>query len=278
MKLYFAGAETWENLFQACGVRRRLASFYYGKGMKYYFAGSEYGTPSKVISNFSNCSRLQSFHYLKGTKISPWHGDLLLDSGGFTARTKGVKISVEEFAEFINKNNISKAFNLDTNDISETLLNQEYLIKNCPNCYIIPIYHFSDFFEKRDLINQFLNFPYIAIGGLVGIKGRDQEKKQFLDFVFNKTKNEIRVHGLGVSGKKLLNMYPFYSVDSTSWVAPSKFGSSSTVEDKRVLKIRNTQRSIEYRLNDEIKYFLQLEKQITNIWKARGVEWTEFQK
>lgn len=51
-----------------------------------------------------------------------------------------MKIDVQDFVAFLNKYDVEFAFNLDTNDIEESLSNQRTLDLNT-NTYIMPVYH-----------------------------------------------------------------------------------------------------------------------------------------
>lgn len=240
MKLHFAGAESksWDQLRINCGVRKFLQSYFYLK-------------KHKPLTSM----------------------DLLIDSGGFTARTKGVEISVEKYANFLNENKIKFAFNLDTNNFKETDDNHKFLIKYCPFTYIIPIYHLSDYLNQKDYIYELLNYPYIGIGGIVGSSLSKELKKKFYDFTFSKTLDKIKVHGLGITGYKDMSNYPFFSVDSTSWLVSARYGGSMVEEDEKFIYFLNKTQDAYTRSKKEIFYFLNLEKEITNLWTLRGVKW-----
>ena len=71
---------------------------------------------------------LQSYWYIKSQNAPVYTGaELLIDSGGYTARLKGIKIPIDEYAAWLNENKIKVAFNLDTNDVQETQENQKIL-------------------------------------------------------------------------------------------------------------------------------------------------------
>ena len=256
--------------------------------MKLHFAGADgsIGYQEILLRNYNIVNRLESYYSL-GNRKPNIESNLLLDSGGFVARTKGTPININKYIEYLNKNEIKMAFNLDTNDIEETLKNQE-LLKKETNTYIIPVYHDNEHFLIEDgiihgrnknyewLLQHYIdNFPYISIGGLVG-KIRSEHISVLLDDVFSKTKDKIRIHGLGCSSQKLLEKYPFYSVDSTSWLAPAKFGRFlSNIDKISQIWFSKNYKDVE-NLEIDIEFWINLENYITELWKIKGVIWDDF--
>ena len=264
MKIYFAG-DAYDDILAGCGVKNVLKSAYY----------LDYKKSLKELK-----SRFPS---------------LLLDSGGFTARTRGVKVSVSQYANYINQEGLDLVFELDTSDPDETKANRDYL-KSHVNAYVIPIYHYSDFCHPRyrGLLDEFVeNYEYIAIGGVEGVDLGKEAEITLYKYVFNRTKDKIKVHGLGITDTRVLKAYPFYSVDSTSWFAPCRYGKKNTRYGKRdSLKpvdfgYKKNQSGIRQALKDksnsrlksvraaipEIKVMLTQEKQITELWERKGVVW-----
>lgn len=245
MKLCFAGAEN----------------------LKHFGVLKESGVKNTLISAYS---------YGYNRDITPLLNDfLLVDSGGYTARTKGVKISVKDYIDFINRNNVKLAFNLDTANVAETLRNQNELLINT-NANIIPVYHYSDFIckENRKLLDKFIaKFDYIGIGGLAGANLKLEKIPDFFHYIFSRTKNEIKTHGLGITNKAILKKYPFYSVDSTSWLSAVRYANYNNVNDERLAKYYSKTKHYTEVLKIEIPGFLALEKFITELWEKRGVKW-----
>lgn len=242
--------------------------------MKLHFAGSD-GNPKYnelLKAAGANC-RLESFYSL--SRKAPSTGfDLLLDSGGFVARTKGIVISVEDYAKYINTFGVKKAFNLDTNDLEETLANQKYLDENCPNCYIIPIYHLSDYLKDRGLLKQFIDdgYPYIGIGGVAGEGSPVKLQKQFYDYIFNITRDKIKLHGLGITSEPILERYPWYSVDSTSWLSFARYGNSKS-NSRKMAMVKAKGKHYLQNTQEEAHHWAMLERKMTYLWKQRGVVW-----
>lgn len=242
--------------------------------MNLHFAGADgniaYNNP---LHELGAKNRLESFYSL-ATK-SPSRGfNLLLDSGGFVARTKGINIRVQEFARYIKKNNVKFAFELDVMDAKTTEYNREYLMKETA-AKIIPVYHYSDFVEKNyKLLYHFIeNFDYISIGGVAGEGNGRSNEKMLYDFVFSHTQDKVKVHGLGITALGNLKNYPFYSVDSTSWLSAARFGNFKSADDKNKVEWIKSNRHYLYNTRNEIRYWLRIEKYITKLWKERGIIW-----
>lgn len=244
--------------------------------MKLHFAGAEASKDRDLLNQSGVKNTLVSYHYYKDTPVTLNNGTVLVDSGGFTARTQGVVISVEQYASYLIKNDVKLAFNLDTNSVRETLKNQKYL-ETYTNTYIIPVYHTSDYLECRELLQDYLKYSYISVGGTLGVSSEIKKHiEPFFDYTIYHTRDKVRVHGLGVTRQKWLERYPFYSVDSTSWLQVRKFGRSKVVTDSYLQKYRSKKTSGDKRLITDISYWLKLERNITSYWQTKGVTWEDF--
>lgn len=93
------------------------------------------------------------------------------------------------------------------------------------------------------------------------------------NYVFSMTKNKIKVHGLAITNQKYNEAWPFYSIDSTTWLSPSIYGRSMLIKNDSLLKYRNKTRHYLERINHDINYWLNFEKQITDLWGKRGIKW-----
>lgn len=246
-----------------------------------YFAGSE---PKKYRSILKDCkveNILLSYFYFKSKAkerldtISKEFKNVFLDSGGFTARTKGKPIDIKEYKDFlltIKDIGINYA-NLDLKTYEETKHNQDYL--ESFDLKPIPVYHFSEYNSKdRDVLLEYIKkYNYIAIGGVVGAKLNGAQKNNYLNYVFKHTKDKIKVHGFGITDMSLMKKYPFYSVDSTSWQQRMRFGQTQLNESTRIRITKN--KSIHYLdlLEKEVLEVKQKEKLITSLWAKRGIIW-----
>ena len=250
--------------------------------MKIFFAGGEPRQYHKILTDAGIENRLQSFFSLGLGKNPPSNKEFkhfLLDSGGFSARMSGVKINIQDFITYLNKYDVEFAFNLDTNDIEESLSNQRALDLNT-NTYIMPVYHGAEWQDPyyRDLLDYYIEFyPYIAVGGLAGKEDNKDNARRFLNYVFKHTKNKTMVHGLGVTSNVLLKNYPFFTVDSTSWLAVGRFASSQIYSDE-MAKVRAETRRYTENVSAEIPYWLDKGKAMDELWRRRGFIFPELDK
>jgi len=253
VRLYFAGADGTEKYNQALftgGVKYRLVSA--------YTLGYDREVPDWPFKS------------------------TMIDSGGYSARTRGVEIEVEEYVDFLNRNQPDMALELDTSDVWQTLANRKILQAKCPSVYIIPIYHWSDYISStfRSMIDDLVtDYPMIAVGGVAGVSIGREEQFELYDYVFQRTRDKVKVHGLGQTSKPYLEKYPFYSVDSTSWLAAVRYGCSMVdgawkEMTKLQAKLYRGQEALQKRIPPEIRHYLKLEDYFTRLWGKRGVVWT----
>lgn len=153
---------------------------------------------------------------------------IFIDSGAFSALTKGVTINLKDYAAFLNKYKalIKVYANLDViGDPEATYNNQKEMEKMGLNP--VPCFHQGENISKYLL--RYLNegYKYIALGGMVGT--RKENLMPWLNDCFKHICDSngvprVKVHGFGLTSLELLKRYPWYSVDSTSWVRTSRMG------------------------------------------------------
>lgn len=315
MKIFFAGNQEWNNeqLLTADRIlRNRLLSYYYlsnyqtfdgqKKEMKLYFAGGENKQWLDAINTANGKKSLYSYFYLdkdNGKNIEPFlekaiktQKNIFIDSGGFSAWSKGVSIDIGEYADFLFKyhNQITTYANLDSiGDMKQTMINQKYLESR--GLSPLPVFHFGeDYGLLRDLVS---NYKYIALGGMVPIARNRVQLFKFLDSCFSIIQDRIKVHGFGMTGVQTLKRYPFYSVDSTTWL-----GGSMRAEVYQFDSIEGTMKCIPTTIKEKANYktikftdnrdkrwmirvinnaieWQKFETYITNLWTKRGVIWND---
>lgn len=236
MNLYMAGADKFG--------RNELEEY-----MKLYFAGvSETDKPPV------DCNAL--FSYIEQGKITfdkvkdfikP--GKLFIDSGAFSAWTKGSKVNVKEYINWLNEraDDIDlcgqvdvipgdRVFGATPQQVREAaqktwdnyLFMRKRMIKPESLLYTFhvgePIEYLERALEWKDDNGNYI--PYIALGGMVGKP--HQIRDIFLEKCFltiRKSNNpDIKVHAFGMTDFDLLEKYPIYSADSTSWIMVGAMG------------------------------------------------------
>lgn len=189
-------------------------------------------TPDLVTGVYA----LESFFYIKEAtqKYIPLYKDFLLDSGAYTFFSKkpdsiNWEWYVDKYADFIVRNDIKKFFELDIDKLigydNVKLLRKRLEAKTHRQC--IPVWHKSR--GKEEYLNMCDEYPYVAVGGLVGDGGATseyaREVTQFFTWFINEAhRRQAKIHGLGYTSVSGLKKYHFDSVDSTSWLAGNRFG------------------------------------------------------
>lgn len=152
---------------------------------------------------------------------------LFLDSGAFSAWSQGVTIDIDEYIEFIKKNKqyIDIYAVLDViGDPAATMKNQKYM--ESKGLSPLPCFHYGE--DLKYLKHYLKHYDYLALGGMVPISTGDL--MAWLDNLFSnficdeQGMPRVKIHGFGLTAIPLLTRYPWYSVDSTSWVMTGRFG------------------------------------------------------
>jgi len=212
---------------------------------------------------------------------------LFLDSGAFTAWSRGQTINLEEYAAFIKRNQsgIEVAANLDVIDSSDgTWRNQQAL--EALGVQVLPVIHIG---EPMSVLDRILSkYDHFAVGGLVPylkVGGGSSSKAKairFLDNVFSRSKGR-KIHGFGVNDPRYWMRYPFYSVDATSWQNATRYGQMFRFDGSPIYKrfrskdkermfeigIRPGDKKESLKHNQEM--LMRAVNTVTDLWRERGV-------
>ncbi|MEA3420777.1 MAG: hypothetical protein U9Q97_03765 [Acidobacteriota bacterium] len=210
---------------------------------------------------------------------------LFLDSGAFSAWSKGIEINIQEYISFIKQH--EKYIDVyavldDILDPEKTLQNQK--IMEDAGLKPLPCFHFG---EDIKYIEYYLdNCDYIALGGMVPISSKDLSvwlDNLFKNYICDKSgMPKAKVHGFGLTSLSLMFRYPWYSVDSTSWVIISHMGgvyvprykSGQWIYDGALWKISVSTRSPDkLKAGKHIDTFPETQKKhILNYFKSKGYQ------
>jgi queuine/archaeosine tRNA-ribosyltransferase len=219
-----------------------------------------------------------------------------LDSGAFGALSLGRQINIDEYIEYIKDND--NLFELYTTldvigDYERTNLNTDYMEKR--GLRPLPVYHVGS--PQAELERLIDRYDYIALGGLVALSSKRSNLISWLDYCYAIIKDRIKIHGFGVTAYRLLERYPFYSVDSSSWMRAVQNGNFINHKGKSHDKTEATMTTYELRQlwekdaqgnkskegkrlrvklrADSMAEFDKRAREITNIWTKRGVTWND---
>ncbi len=237
--------------------------------MKYYFSSAHraYG----LLKELGTKNFLFSFAVdAKSIKSIDENDSIIIDSGAFSVWNKGGSIDIDEYLKFCQSKPQQWSFiNLDV--IPETGSSQSDVDKCCEQGYenylylkdkldnVMPVYHYGD--DIKWLHKFMETSDYIGISPANDT--HENVKRKFLTQVFNITRDKVKTHGLGYSSFTGLGMFPFYSIDSISFKRSKINGEQFWNEDTKLW----------FYLRKEIKRFLRMEKEITELWESRGIKW-----
>lgn len=215
--------------------------------MKLFLAGMESHThlffkekPKYVLFSYAYVKDDDCIKYIN----SAYCKDYILDSGAFSflnSKKCNKNVDFIEYAkgyiDYINTHNIKNYVELDLYNIIGTQKTEELreMLTRETGITPIPVFHRGtglEYFHK--LIN---NYDFIAIGGLVTKDIKRSEYSVFEYFLKEAEKVNCKIHGLGLTNQKAINKYPFYSVDSTSWIG-TKYGTLYVFDGDRIRSIK----------------------------------------
>ena len=226
------------------------------KKFQLYFAGSQ-NKQSEVVLQELNVNRLAS-QFLDRLVIADWirarsegkaQGHLFIDSGAFSAHTKGIKIDVDEYIAYVNgiDEHVHLIARLD-------VIPGEYRKKKSPEQLaeapklswanylymrrrlkspdkLLPIFHQGEDFKwLENMLEATFNGKHIEYIGISPANDMSlTEKEKFIDQCFKiiqvSSNPNVQTHAFGTTSMPLLNRYPFTSADATTWIMCGAMGS-----------------------------------------------------
>jgi hypothetical protein len=177
---------------------------------------------------------LESYHYIHKEqyveRIRSDSAKVFLDSGAFSAFTKNAEIDIPTYVEYVKKNwdIIEKVDNIGLFSVLDKIGDKEGGLGTYRNqMYMehlgvkpLPCFHYGE--DERYLEWYIQNYSYITIGGMVPIT--TPQLFLWLDRIWDRYltdgagRPKLRVHGFGLTSIDLMERYPWFSVDSSSWV------------------------------------------------------------
>lgn len=220
-----------------------------------YFAGSD--NPAwKEYLIAQGANRLASWindkNVIDGWIESQAQGNLFIDSGAFSAHTKGVEVDVDKYINFLNEldDHFVLAAQVDKipgkfreaktkkQCLEAPLLSWEnYLymrerVKSPDK--IVPVFHQNEDFDwLLTMLETTFDGKYIPYIGVSPANDRStKEKNEWFETVFRligqSSNPDVKTHAFGMTSLPVLERYPFTSADSTSWIMTGANGGIMT--------------------------------------------------
>lgn len=186
---------------------------------------------------------LESYHYVgKQQYVDAMRNNnakVFIDSGAFSAYTLGINIDIGVYCDYIKRNldiirvedGSLMASVLDgIGDPLLTYKNQKKMEKL--GVRPLPCFHAGE--DERYLEYYVKNYEYITLGGMVG--SSTKQLCIWLDRIWDRYlvdgsgNARIKVHGFGITSVPIMERYPWYSCDSSSWIQSAAFGGIVTPE------------------------------------------------
>ena len=239
----------WRLLSPACG-KGPVNIFFAGAGFTYDF-GYDIGIRKRLLSWHAN-SEEDIEGYVQG-QAAGRESFGIIDSGAFTVWNKGGVINIDDYGDKLLQflQHFDVAANLDvipgkqgmaakdlTREITDDAARQSwanYLIltdkmkaNGIDGNRIMPIYHQG---ESIDWLKRMVDHGCDYIGISPSNDYATGQRALWLDDVYeylNKLPKLPRTHGYAVTSPVLMRQYPWFSVDSSSWIQLGGYGCVST--------------------------------------------------
>lgn len=254
--------------------------------MQIYLAGLYAGGRGAITTTSANIQvtqdlkypwMLESYHYIGNNRIPGIireKGDsIFLDSGAYSMFTQGIKVDLDAYADFIHANQdiIHVASNLDEigrGKEATSYSNQKYL--ESKGVKIQPVHHARD---ADEWLVRYLaeGYDYIFLGGMVAehanylLPWLDRMWERYLTHPDGTAR--VKVHGFGLTTLDLMFRYPWFSVDSTSWVMASRMGTIYVDLPHKDVKVKISDQSPSMR--DKDQHFLTFSKPMQDAIRRR---------
>lgn len=177
---------------------------------------------------------------------------LFVDSGAFSAHTRDSEVDVDAYIDFVNENQgmFEVIAQVDTipgkfrqpktrqqiADAPESSWqNYLYMRERVKDVHCLtPIFHQGEDFKhlKRMLETTFdgEHIQYIGISPANDVQTKDKKKwfEQVYQIIRDSSNPNVKTHAYGMTSFEVLEQYPIYSADSTSWLLNAAMGAIMT--------------------------------------------------
>jgi hypothetical protein len=192
--------------------------------MRFYFVatGLSNKTEIAVIRALQPKNIMLSFYYWKNTsledfiKVIGYKPRIILDSGAYSAYTKGKEIDLEKYVEYYKKNKkwVNEFINLDKLGDNEKSF-EVYQVMRERGLKPMPVFHYlgDEKYLQRYIEDGNVR---IALGGTVPVKNKNDVAAwvKMLTWLYP----EVKFHLLGSAARKVLDHCDIESADAATWM------------------------------------------------------------
>ena len=180
---------------------------------------------------------------------APTNGKLLVDSGAHSAHTKGIELDLEEYIGFANDNIDKFTLYVQVDKIpgkyrmpktardwleAPALSWENYLYmreRSKDPSKLVPVFHQGEDFKWLKNMCDYTfsdgsHIPYIGLSprGDVSLKAKYDFSAECFGVIQESKNPNVKTHAFGATSLEMLEMLPYTSADSTTWVLVSAFG------------------------------------------------------
>jgi len=200
--------------------------------MRLYLAGADSAGDHELLEGIDNLAFLVSYWFVldgRGMDTIDWAFDrnlpLFLDSGAFSAMTRGVPLDISEYIDFClaHHHKFDAIASLDViGDHEATYRNHCTMIEAGVDS--VPTFHVNEPWSA--LVRLLTGSDYIALG-VAGMQQRRTGLARWLVKCFQmrqEIRPDCRVHGFALTLSDIMRLFPWESADSTTWLSGRRFG------------------------------------------------------
>lgn len=273
--------------------------------MRLTFATNGNGIGEEILRECNAPNILVAFPYKRGAELLGYDPEYFItDSGAFTAWNIGKSVDIDAYAEWATyaQKKFSRvvSVNLDVipgekgrnstaeerkNGMKKSLQNADYLRSKGLN--VMEVFHQD---EPREFLDELLSrLPEDGVLGLsprndVSMPKKLEWHKTLLSYFASKYPLDKmpRCHGLAVTSPSLLEAFPYYSGDSSSWVSALRFGTAidewgkatkSHVPDGSQITLKHSREFMKNAIRQSVLNQMRVSDSITAMWERRGIHW-----
>ena len=259
----------------------------------------------RVVNDMCYDNILVAFPYAKAIKELAYSPNrLLLDSGAFTAWTKCTEIDIAAYAEWAlamqERAGLVRAVNLDvipgeqgrTSTKMERISGMKQSLKNADwlrsqGLEVMEVFHQDE--PKAFLLDLLSRLPADGVLGIsprndVPVVSKMKWQASVLKVMLAHAGSPAalpRTHGLAVTSRRMLEEFPYYSVDSSTWMSSFRYGQfvnerGTMSKTDSILPTNPTAHQpgpLDAATRRSITNLTHMANSVTTLWNKQGVSW-----